>query len=92
MLGGAKNILGVVNAYETRARGEIGLTGVVGALTSAAHHTTRVRVRELPISIEDLLAAETDFSMSSLCSKLEIRSRHIRLLLELAQGFYFAGA
>ena len=35
---------------------EIGLAGVAAAITSAVHHATGVRVRELPIKIADLLA------------------------------------
>jgi hypothetical protein len=34
---------------------EIGFAGVAAAITSAAHHATGVRVRELPIKVEDLL-------------------------------------
>ena len=36
--------------------GEIGLAGVAAAITEAVHHATGVRVRELPVKIEDLLA------------------------------------
>jgi xanthine dehydrogenase YagR molybdenum-binding subunit len=36
--------------------GEIGLTGTAAAITDAAHHATGVRVRELPVKIEHLLA------------------------------------
>ena len=35
--------------------GEIGLTGVASALASATYHATGVRVRDLPIRIENLL-------------------------------------
>ena len=34
---------------------EIGLADVAAAITSAVHHATGVRVRELPIKIADLL-------------------------------------
>jgi xanthine dehydrogenase YagR molybdenum-binding subunit len=44
-----------LNEYGARGIGEIGLTGVASALTSATYHATGVRVRELPIRIEDLL-------------------------------------
>ena len=44
-----------LNDYGARGIGEIGLTGVASALTSATYHATGVRVRELPIRIEDLL-------------------------------------
>ncbi len=48
----------VINEYGARGIGEIGLTGVASALTSATYHATGVRVRKLPIRIEDLLALE----------------------------------
>ena len=35
--------------------GEIGLAGFAAAVTAAVHHATGIRVRELPIKIEDLL-------------------------------------
>jgi xanthine dehydrogenase YagR molybdenum-binding subunit len=37
--------------------GEIGLAGFAAAVTDAVHHATGVRVRELPVTIETLLAA-----------------------------------
>jgi xanthine dehydrogenase YagR molybdenum-binding subunit len=40
---------------ELGARG-IGLAGVAAAITAAVHHATGVRVRELPVKIEHLLA------------------------------------
>ncbi|MGA2846188.1 MAG: xanthine dehydrogenase family protein molybdopterin-binding subunit [Candidatus Acidiferrales bacterium] len=45
----------VLNEYGARGIGEIGLTGVASALTSATYHATGVRVRDLPIHIEHLL-------------------------------------
>ena len=44
-----------INALGARGIGEIGLAGVASAITSAVHHATGVRVRELPVKIEDLL-------------------------------------
>lgn len=41
--------------YGARGIGEIGLAGVAPALTAAVYHATGVRVRELPVSVEDLL-------------------------------------
>jgi len=41
--------------YGARGVGEIGLTGVASALASATYHATGVRVRDLPIRIENLL-------------------------------------
>ena len=45
----------VLNGYGARGIGEIGLTGVASALTSAVYHASGVRVRDLPIHIEHLL-------------------------------------
>ena len=45
----------VVNPLGARGVGEIGLAGIAAAITSAVHHATGVRVRELPVRIEDLL-------------------------------------
>jgi xanthine dehydrogenase YagR molybdenum-binding subunit len=46
----------IMNEYGARGIGEIGLTGCASALASATFHATGVRVRELPIRIEKLLA------------------------------------
>jgi xanthine dehydrogenase YagR molybdenum-binding subunit len=43
--------------YGARGIGEIGLAGVAPAMTAAVYHATGVRVRELPIRIEDLLTS-----------------------------------
>jgi xanthine dehydrogenase YagR molybdenum-binding subunit len=45
-----------LNALGARGIGEIGLAGVAPAIASAVYHATGVRVRELPIRIEDLIA------------------------------------
>jgi xanthine dehydrogenase YagR molybdenum-binding subunit len=45
-----------VNELGARGIGEIGLAGFAAAVTAAVHHATGVRIRELPIKIEDLLA------------------------------------
>jgi xanthine dehydrogenase YagR molybdenum-binding subunit len=45
----------VLNEYGARGVGEIGLAGVAAAIASAVYHATGVRVRKLPIKIEDLL-------------------------------------
>lgn len=47
-----------LNPLGARGVGEIGLAGIAAAITSAVHHATGVRVRDLPIRIEDLLAAD----------------------------------
>jgi len=44
-----------VNELGARGIGEIGLAGIAAAITDAVHHATGVRVRELPVEIEDLL-------------------------------------
>jgi xanthine dehydrogenase YagR molybdenum-binding subunit len=44
-----------INEVGARGIGEIGLAGFAAAVTDAVHHATGVRVRELPVKIEDLL-------------------------------------
>ena len=44
-----------INPLGARGIGEIGLAGIAAAITGAVHHATGVRVRELPVKIEDLL-------------------------------------
>ncbi|CAH2405667.1 xanthine dehydrogenase family protein molybdopterin-binding subunit [Mesorhizobium escarrei] len=46
----------VLNEFGARGIGEIGHAGIASAITSAVYHATGVRVRELPVHIEDLLA------------------------------------
>ena len=48
----------IVNEYGARGIGEIGMAGVAPAITSAVYHATGVRVRDLPIRIEDLLQSK----------------------------------
>jgi len=50
----------VINALGARGVGEIGRAGVAAAITNAVHHATGVRVRELPVRIEDLLEATAE--------------------------------
>jgi xanthine dehydrogenase YagR molybdenum-binding subunit len=45
----------VVNEFGARGIGEIGLAGIAAAITSAVYHATGVRVRELPVHLEELL-------------------------------------
>ncbi len=47
----------VINPLGARGVGEIGLAGIAPAIANAVHHATGIRVRELPIRIEDLLGA-----------------------------------
>jgi xanthine dehydrogenase YagR molybdenum-binding subunit len=44
-----------LNEYGARGVGEIGLAGVAAAITAAVYHATGIRVRELPVRVEDLL-------------------------------------
>jgi xanthine dehydrogenase YagR molybdenum-binding subunit len=46
-----------LNEFGARGIGEIGLAGVAPAIANAVHHATGLRIRELPITIEKLLAA-----------------------------------
>jgi xanthine dehydrogenase YagR molybdenum-binding subunit len=45
-----------INELGARGIGEIGLAGVAAAITGAVYHATGVRVRQLPVRIEHLLA------------------------------------
>jgi xanthine dehydrogenase YagR molybdenum-binding subunit len=45
-----------INEVGARGIGEIGLAGIAAAITDSVHHATGVRVRELPVKIENLLA------------------------------------
>ncbi|HEX4153973.1 MAG TPA: xanthine dehydrogenase family protein molybdopterin-binding subunit [Acidobacteriaceae bacterium] len=47
----------MMGEYGARGIGEIGLAGVAPAITAAVYHATGVRVRELPVRIEDLLVS-----------------------------------
>ena len=44
-----------LNYVGARGIGEIGLAGIAAAITDAVYHATGVRIRELPVKIEDLL-------------------------------------
>jgi xanthine dehydrogenase YagR molybdenum-binding subunit len=46
-----------INELGARGIGEIGLAGIAAAITDGVHHATGVRVRELPVKIEDLLGS-----------------------------------
>lgn len=47
----------ILNELGARGIAEIGMAGVAPAITSAVYHATGVRVRDLPVRIEDLLAS-----------------------------------
>ena len=49
----------VLNPLGARGVGEIGLAGIAPAIANAVHHATGVRVRELPIRIENLIQPPT---------------------------------
>ena len=55
----------VINEYGARGIGEIGLTGCASALTMATYHATGIRIRELPIRIEKLMAGLEKFSSAA---------------------------
>ena len=44
-----------INELGARGVGEIGLAGIAAAITSAVYHATGVRVRDLPVKLEDLM-------------------------------------
>jgi xanthine dehydrogenase YagR molybdenum-binding subunit len=48
-----------LNSLGARGVGEIGMAGIAPAITNAVYHATGVRVRNLPIRLEDLLKART---------------------------------
>jgi xanthine dehydrogenase YagR molybdenum-binding subunit len=48
----------IFNELGARGIAEIGLAGIAAAITNAVHHATGVRVRRLPVMIEDLLKGE----------------------------------
>ena len=47
----------MMGEYGARGIGEIGLAGVAPAITAAVYHATDVRIRELPVRVEDLLTS-----------------------------------
>ena len=47
------------NPLGTRGIGEIGITGVAGALSNAVYHATGRRIRDLPITLDKLLLPRT---------------------------------
>jgi xanthine dehydrogenase YagR molybdenum-binding subunit len=44
------------NSLGVRGIGEIGITGITAAIANAVHHATGVRVRDLPITLDKILA------------------------------------
>jgi xanthine dehydrogenase YagR molybdenum-binding subunit len=46
----------VVNPLGAKGIGEIGITGVAAAISNAVYHATGKRIRELPITVDKLLA------------------------------------
>ena len=45
-----------VNGLGIKGVGEIGITGTVGAIANAVWHATGVRIRKLPMRIENIMA------------------------------------
>jgi xanthine dehydrogenase YagR molybdenum-binding subunit len=48
----------LLNPLGSRGVGEIGLAGVAAAITNAVYHATGIRVREIPIRLENLMQPE----------------------------------
>ena len=48
----------IVNEYGARGIGEIGMAGVAPAITAAVYHAAGIRVRSLPVRIENLLQSK----------------------------------
>ena len=48
----------IMGGYGARGIAEIGLAGVAPAITAAVYHATGVRVRELPVRIEDVMQSK----------------------------------
>ncbi|MEZ2353268.1 xanthine dehydrogenase family protein molybdopterin-binding subunit [Caballeronia sp. RCC_10] len=46
-----------INPLGARGIGEIGITGVAGALANAVYHATGVRVRDLPLTLDKVMAS-----------------------------------
>ncbi|PTY03192.1 hypothetical protein DB347_22195 [Opitutaceae bacterium EW11] len=44
-----------IGEFGAKGVGEIGITGIVGAVANAVYHATGKRVRDLPIRVEKLL-------------------------------------
>jgi xanthine dehydrogenase YagR molybdenum-binding subunit len=45
-----------VSTIGVKGLGEIGTTGVAAAVANAVYHATGIRVRDLPITVDKLLA------------------------------------
>lgn len=45
-----------INSLGAKGIGEIGITGVAAAIANAVYHTTGKRVRDLPITLDKVLA------------------------------------
>ena len=44
-----------INPLGAKGIGEIGITGVAGAIANAVYHATGKRIRDLPITLDKLL-------------------------------------
>lgn len=45
-----------LNSMGSRGAGEIGIVGAAAAVTNAVYHATGVRVRQLPVTLDQVLA------------------------------------
>jgi xanthine dehydrogenase YagR molybdenum-binding subunit len=43
------------NPMGSRGIGELGIVGTAAAIANTVHHATRIRVRDLPITLDKLL-------------------------------------
>jgi CO/xanthine dehydrogenase Mo-binding subunit len=48
----------LVNPIGAKGVGEIGIVGTAAAITNAAHHVTRIRIRDLPVRPDKLIGAQ----------------------------------
>jgi xanthine dehydrogenase YagR molybdenum-binding subunit len=48
-----------INSLGSKGIGEIGITGVAAAIANAVYHATGVRVRDLPITLDKIMAGST---------------------------------
>jgi xanthine dehydrogenase YagR molybdenum-binding subunit len=55
-----------LNEYGARGIGEIGLAGIASALTMAVYHATGVRVRKLPVRMEELMKSDAALTRGDL--------------------------
>jgi hypothetical protein len=79
-----------VNELGARGIGEIGLAGAAAATAAAIHRATGVRVRELPVHLENLLGV-TGEPAASLSLRPKIRTGRIRFGFSLPKSCWSSG-